>query len=135
MSPSRASANWTVTITVDPDDGYELNELTVTDSKGEEIELTKVSDTEYTFTMPRSRVTVKAVFVKINHADSCPSADYTDVDIYAWYHAAIDYAIENGTMNGIGNNLFAPDSNLNRAMLVQVLWNLEGNPEASTITE
>ena len=135
VSPSRASSGRTVTITVEPDDGYALDELNVTDSKGEKVELTKVSDTKYTFTMPRSRVTIEATFVEINHADVCPSADYTDVDIDAWYHTAIDYAIENSLMNGIGNNLFAPDSNLSRAMLVQVLWNLEGNPDASTITE
>ena len=135
VSPSRASSGRTVTITVDPDDGYALDELNVTDSKGEKVELTKVSDTKYTFTMPRSRVTIEAAFVEINHADTCPSADFTDVDMDAWYHDAVDYAIDNGMMNGIGNNLFAPESNLTRAMLVQVLWNLEGNPEASAITE
>lgn len=135
VSPSRASSGRTVTITVDPDEGYTLDELTVTDSSGNEIELTRVSDTEYTFTMPRSRVTIKATFAEINHADVCPSADFTDVDMDAWYHDAVDYAIGNGMMNGVGNNLFAPDSNLTRAMLVQVLWNLEGNPEASIITE
>lgn len=135
VSPSRASSGRTVTITVEPDDGYALDELSVTDSKGEKVELTKVSDTKYTFTMPRSRVTIEAAFVEINHADTCPSADFTDVDMDAWYHDAVDYAIENGMMNGIGNNLFAPESNLNRAMLVQVLWNLEGNPDTSAITE
>ena len=135
VSPKSASKGDTVTITVDPDEGYELDELTVTDANGNEIELTRVSDTEYTFTMPRSRVTIEAAFVEINHADTCPSADFTDVDMDAWYHDAVDYAIDNGMMNGVGNNLFAPESNLTRAMLVQVLWNLEGNPEASAITE
>lgn len=135
VSPSRASSGRTVTITVEPDDGYALDELSVTDSKGEKVELTKVSDTKYTFTMPRSRVTIEAAFVEINHADICPSADFTDVDMDAWYHDAVDYAIDNGMMNGVGNNLFAPESNLTRAMLVQVLWNLEGNPEASATTD
>ena len=135
VSPSRASSGRTVTITVEPDDGYALDELNVTDSKGEKVELTKVSDTKYTFTMPRSRVTIEATFVEINHADICPSADFTDVGMDAWYHDAVDYAIENGMMNGVGNNRFAPESNLTRAMLVQVLWNLEGKPEASAITE
>ena len=135
VSPSRASSGRTVTITVEPDDGYALDELNVTDSKGEKVELTKVSDTKYTFTMPRSRVTIEATFVEINHADVCPSADFTDVGMDAWYHDAVDYAIENGMMNGVGNNRFAPESNLTRAMLVQVLWNLEGKPEASAITE
>ena len=135
VSPSRASSGRTVTITVTPDDGYALNTLTVTDSNGDEIELTKASDTEYTFTMPRSRVTIEAAFAEINHAGVCPSADYTDVNTDAWYHAAIDYAIDNGMMSGVGNDCFAPENNLTRAMLVQVLWNMEGNPEASAITE
>ncbi len=135
VSEKSASYDETVTITVDPDEGYELDSLTVTDSNGNEIELTRVSDTEYTFTMPRSRVAIEAAFAEINHADVCPSADFTDVDMDAWYHDAVDYAIENGMMNGVGDNLFAPESNLTRAMLVQVLWNLEGNPDTSAITE
>ena len=128
VSPTQASYGSTVTITVAPGEGYELDELTATDSGGNKIELTKVSDTEYTFSMPRSDVTVSASFRAISHEDNCRSADYTDVDTGAWYHEAIDFAIENDLMNGVGDNLFNPDGNLSRAMMVRILWNMEDQP-------
>lgn len=128
VSPTQAAYGSTVTITVAPGEGYELDELTATDSGGNKIELTKVSDTEYTFSMPRSDVTVSASFRAISHEDNCPSADYTDVDTGAWYHEAIDFAIENDLMNGVGDNLFNPDGNLSRAMMVRILWNMEDQP-------
>lgn len=128
VSPTQAAYGFTVTITVAPGEGYELDELTATDSGGNKIELTKVSDTEYTFSMPRSDVTVSASFRAISHEDNCPSADYTDVDTGAWYHEAIDFAIENDLMNGVGDNIFNPDGNLSRAMMVRILWNMEDQP-------
>ena len=128
VSPTQAAYGFTVTVTVAPGEGYELDELTATDSGGNKIELTKVSDTEYTFSMPRSDVTVSASFHAISHEDNCPSADYTDVDTGAWYHEAIDFAIENDLMNGVGDNLFNPDGNLSRAMMVRILWNMEDQP-------
>ena len=78
--------------------------------------------------MPRSDVTVSASFRAISHEDNCPSADYTDVDTGAWYHEAIDFAIENDLMNGVGDNIFNPDGNLSRAMMVRILWNMEDQP-------
>ncbi|WP_432617844.1 S-layer homology domain-containing protein, partial [Butyricicoccus sp.] len=61
--------------------------------------------------------------------DNCPSASLQDVDKSAWYHEAVDTALASGTMNGVGNALFAPNQTLNRAMLVQILYNEAGNPE------
>ena len=53
VSPSSASSGRTVTITVKPDEGYELDYLTVTDKNGDEIKLTDKGDGKYTFTMPQ----------------------------------------------------------------------------------
>ena len=69
-----------------------------------------------------------AYTITASHEDNCPSADYTDVDTGAWYHEAIDFAIENDLMNGVGDNLFNPDGNLSRAMMVRILWNMEDQP-------
>ena len=44
-----------ITVTVKPDSGYELDELTVTDAKGKEVKVTKRSETTYTFQMPEAR--------------------------------------------------------------------------------
>jgi len=60
--------------------------------------------------------------------ESCPMYTFTDLDKTAWYHDDIHYCIDNGLMNGTGAHTFAPDSTLTRAMLVTVLWRLEGEP-------
>lgn len=64
---SNPAANDTVTITVKPDEGYQLKEgsLTVTDKKGKKIAVSAVSDkdNQYTFVMPKANVKIKAEFV------------------------------------------------------------------------
>ncbi len=60
--------------------------------------------------------------------DNCPSIAYGDLDTKAWYHLDVDYALEKGLMNGMGEGVFAPDGKLSRAMLVTILWRLEGKP-------
>ena len=63
--------------------------------------------------------------------EGCPSAAYADLDHEAWYHPYTDYVIENGLMQGYSSTIFAPCDNLSRAMMVQVLYNLEGRPAVS----
>jgi len=60
----------------------------------------------------------------------CPSAHFTDVDLTQWYHEDLDFVVANGLMNGVAANLFAPDEALTRAMVVTVLYRLEGEPDA-----
>ena len=61
----------------------------------------------------------------------CPSARYIDVDQSQWYHEAVDFAIENGLFVGTSDTTFEPNTAMSRAMLVTVLWRLEGNPAVS----
>ena len=56
------------------------------------------------------------------------SGKFYDVDISAWYVDAIDYVVEKGIMIGNGDGTFAPDENMSRAMLVQILFNIEKRP-------
>ena len=58
----------------------------------------------------------------------CPSLAFTDLDSSAWYHLSTDYVIKNGLMQGYGDGTFQPGEKLSRAMMVQVLYNLEGKP-------
>ena len=120
----------TVTLTVTPDAGYALDELTVTDSNGTEIALTPVGTNKYTFTMPASAVSVKATFAAIDTACdggvNCPVYHFSDVDTGKWYHEALDYVVVNGIMNGIGNDLFAPNGTLQRCMLMTMLARMDG---------
>ncbi len=45
-----------------------------------------------------------------------------------WAAEAIGYVYRNGLMNGVGERVFAPDGDLDRAMLVTILYRLEGEP-------
>jgi len=64
----------------------------------------------------------------------CHTTDSTDVSESAWYYDAVKFVGENNLMNGIGNNLFAPDANLSRAQLAQILYNKEGKPTVGSIS-
>ena len=63
--------------------------------------------------------------------EDCPSYEYPDLNTDAWYHESIDYVIENNLMQGYTDGTFQPEATLSRAMVVQVLYNLEGRPAVS----
>ncbi len=71
-SPAKAEKGGTVTLTVTPDEGYELSKLTVTDKNGDTVKLTEKNNGKYTFIMPASKVTVDAVFVKAEETSAAP---------------------------------------------------------------
>jgi len=53
---------------------------------------------------------------------------FTDVKSGMWYTDAVEYVYHRGMMQGVGNNLFGIDATTTRAMLVTILWRLEGCP-------
>ncbi|MBQ9721592.1 MAG: S-layer homology domain-containing protein, partial [Oscillospiraceae bacterium] len=59
---------------------------------------------------------------------TCPISAFTDADPTAWYHDGVHYVLENGIMSGLGNGQFAPNDTTSRAMLAQILYNMEGKP-------
>ncbi len=124
VSPSRASRGTTVTITVTPDEGYELESLTVLDSRDNEIALTDKGDGKYTFTMPSGRVTVEASFAEIA-PEPLPFGDVDDGD---WFADAVRFVYESGMMNGVSKTDFAPHATTSRSMIVTILYRLEGEP-------
>ena len=128
VSPKSASKGTTVTITVKPDKGCELDGLTVTDRDGDELKLTKKSDTKYTFTMPASKVEVEATFVKIEEA---PEQTFTDVPDGYWAEDAIAWASENGYMNGNTATTFDPEGTVSRQQLWMILARLSGDNPAT----
>ena len=131
VSPKRAEAGDKVTINVDPDKGYVVDAVVVTDKDGDKITVTKKSDTKYTFTMPKSRVDVKVTF-KAEQTEPEQPSDMPFVDVVkdAWYYPAVEYVHNNELMNGTNGGLtFEPNVNLNRAMMAAVLYNMEGGPD------
>ena len=131
VSPTRADEGDEVTVTVTPDEGQEVREVTVTDEDGESVTVEAgEKDGEFVFTMPDGAVTVTVTF-GCDGGELCPTHSFTDVDQDAWYHDAVDWAVEGGLMSGYGHvAAFGVSDDLSRAQLAKVLWNAAGQPEA-----
>ena len=54
------------------------------------------------------------------------------MDRSQWYHDGIDYALKHDLMQGTGETTFEPDATVSRAMLVTVLYRMEGQPAVSS---
>ena len=124
VSPKSASKGSTVTLTVTPDKGFELDTLTVTDGSGKKVSVTEKSG-KYTFTMPASKVTVKATFAEIVAEPENPFVDVADD---AYYFDAVLWAAENGITGGVDDTHFAPNVTCTRAQAVTFLWRAAGSP-------
>ena len=120
--PTAAKAGATVTLTPVPDRGYQVGAVAVTDRFGDAVAVTEQADGTYTFTMPNGQVTVTVTFEQA----PLPFPDVTEGD---WFYDAVRYAYETGLMDGVGDNLFAPNSETTRAQLVTILYRLAGEPE------
>ena len=124
VSPKNASAGSTVTITVKPDSGYVLETISVTDKNGNDLKLTDKGNGKYTFTMPASKVEIKATFMEDNSVLNF----FYDVPNDAYYFEAVKWAAENGITGGIGNGLFGPNQPCTRGQIVTFLWRAAGSP-------
>ena len=124
VSPKSASAGSTVKITVKPDSGYVLETITATDKNGNDLKLTDKGNGKYTFTMPTSKVEIKATFMEDNSVLNF----FYDVPNDAYYYEAVKWAAENGITGGVGNSLFAPNQPCTRAQIVTFLWRAAGSP-------
>ena len=127
VSADKASAGTRITVTVKPDSGYKLDELTVTDAKNKELAVTKRSESTYTFHMADSKVTVEASFSKDGTVQK-PDTRFDDVAKSAWYYKAVEYVAGNGIMSGVSAREFAPNAGFSRAMLAQTLYAMSGKP-------
>ena len=128
VTPNRATQGAAVTITATPDRGYQVNAVTVTDRFGDAVQVTENADGTYTFTMPNGQVTITATFVETEAPVGEPFLDVNEGD---WFYDAVAHAYENGLMDGVGGNRFAPNSATTRAQLVTILYRLEGQPAVS----
>lgn len=63
---------------------------------------------------------------------TCPIYPYLDANPEAWYHDGVHFCIEDGLMNGYHATTFAPNDVTTRAMVVTMLWRLEGKPEVAS---
>ena len=104
--------------------GYQLDDLTVTDKNGKELKLTDKGNGKYTFTMPASKVMVTPTFVKI--AQQPTGKTFSDVEKSDWFADAVAYVTDKGLMNGTGSDTFSPNASTTRGMLMTILARYAG---------
>ena len=131
VTPRNPERGDTVTITPDPDPGYEVDEVIVTDRDGDEVEVTERRDGTYTFTQPTGRVTIEVAFREIPEPEQPWENPFHDVDEDAWYAEAVQYVQENGLMAGTSSATFEPHATTSRSMIVTILYRLAGSPDIS----
>lgn len=119
-SVSRATKGTTVTITVKPDAGYQLEELEVLDKNGEALPLKELANGKFSFQMPDSKVTAQASFVQ-----ESTYAGYPDVLPQDWFYSSVRYVTERGLMNGTPNG-FEPNMDSSRATIWTILARFSG---------
>ena len=114
-----------VTITVTPFEDFGVK--TIEASSDTPVYLTKVSDTEYTFTMPGDPVEIRVSF-EFTGSDILTELPFGDVPKSAWFFDSIAYVYSKGLMNGTGAASFAPNAPTSRGMIVTVLYRMADEP-------
>jgi len=117
VSPKNASQGDRVTVTAEPDEGYELDSLKVFDKNGKELELTDKGDGKFTFIMPAGKVEVKAAFT-----EEVKTSPFQDVPTDAYYYEAVKWAQKKGITTGTADGRFAPDATCTRAQGMTFLF-------------
>ena len=110
-----------VYITVNPNAGYRLSDLTVTRPSGNTVKVEHVRGNVFRFAMPGVRVTVDAEFVRT-------TMPFTDVSRGQWFYDAVSFVYWRDLMDGVTSTQFAPDATTTRAMVVQILYRMAGSP-------
>ncbi|MFQ7010238.1 MAG: S-layer homology domain-containing protein [Oscillospiraceae bacterium] len=92
---------------------------------------TETEDGVKTFTCTRCGETKTEVIPATGSVDVTEM--FTDVS-HSWADDGIQYCVTHQLMSGIGNDLFGPKLTTTRAQIVQILYNLEGEPKVSGTT-
>ena len=152
VSDDWADEDQKITLTITPDKGYVVDKIEIVDAEGDKIDAKKVEDedNEYTFRMANCDVTVTVTFKeegktttedkeeteetdKTEETTTPETITFSDVKESDWFYKGVSYVVENGMMNGVGDNQFAPNAPLTREMLAVVLYNMEKQPESTGV--
>lgn len=127
VSPANASKGANVTVTVKPNEGYELGSLAVKDASGDLLPLADLGNGKYSFVMPDGKVSVEAEFVKT------AATSFADVPANAYFADAVKWAVDKGITNGLSDTMFGPYESCTRAQIVTFLYRaLKGTASGST---
>ena len=120
-SSKMASKGNMVTITVEPDRYYLVDEVIVRDSKGKQLPVKDNGDGTYTFEMPADKVMVEPTFSWVN--------PFVDVKNTAYYTSAVEWTLKHMITQGTTDITFTPNGSCTRAHIVTFLWRAAGSPE------
>ena len=70
---------------------------------------------------------------EVEETEEPETISFLDVKESDWIYEAVSYAVENGLMSGMSEDIFAPNTPLTREMLAVVLYNVEGQPESAGV--
>lgn len=126
VSPANASKGANVTVTVKPNEGYELGSLAVKDASGDLLPLADLGSGKYSFVMPDGKVSVEAEFVKT------AATSFADVPANAYFADAVKWAVDKDVTNGLTDTMFGPYESCTRTQIVTFLWRAAGSPEPKT---
>lgn len=141
VSDTWADEDQKITLTITPDKGYEVDKIEIVDDEGDKIDAKKVEDEDdkYTFRMANCDVTVTVTFKEEGTTtedtdkeedkdEETTELNFTDVKESDWFYKGVAYVVDKGIMSGVSENQFDPSGKLTRAMLVQMLYNMESRP-------
>lgn len=115
-----------VTIIPQPEPGYVVEAVTVTDADGEALAVTALEDGTYQFTQPRGTVEIVVTFVA--SSEEPVVLPFVDVAAEDWYGDAVAEVYARGLMMGTAEDTFAPELAATRGMVVSILHRLAGSP-------
>ena len=120
-SSKMASKGNMVTITVEPDRYYVVDEVIIRDSRGKQLPVKDNGDGTYTFEMPADKVMVEPTFSWVN--------PFVDVKNTAYYTSAVEWTLKRMITQGTTDITFSPNGSCTRAHIVTFLWRAAGSPE------
>lgn len=103
-----------VTFTFKPDTGYKVKDVKV---NGKSVGAVK------TYTIDKLTVSTR---IEVEFTNG--KLPFTDVRESDWFYEDVVFAYENGLFAGTSDTTFSPNASMTRAMLVTVLYRLEGEP-------
>lgn len=137
-SRTKSREDKTITLTLTPDEGYEVSSVLVATIDGREIETTSKGENTFTFIMPATNVWVTPFFAKLAAGSDISSSDdqndtktpvLVDLDPDSYYYEAVMWALQNHIASGTGTLTFSPEKYCTRAEFVTFLWKMAGSPE------
>lgn len=124
LSSSSARKGDTVTVTVKPDRGYEVDEVLVYSSNGTRLDVRSIGGDEYTFTMPSGTVRVEVTYKRTG---STAQSGFNDVPGTYWAADAIRWVSENGYMMGNTAVTFNPEGRITRQQMWMIMARMAGS--------